>query len=61
MSGEEIIYKEGIKIAEQKLPDGEYMSYISLVDARGDVYDMQVTSFEMNNGTMSNGEIVKMP
>lgn len=61
MSGEEIVYKEGIKIAEQKLPDGEYMSYISLVDARGDVYDMQVTSFEMNNGTMRNGEIVKMP
>jgi hypothetical protein len=61
VSGEEIIYKDDIRIEEQKLPDGEYMSYISLVDARGDVYDMQVISFEMNNGTMKNGEIVKMP
>lgn len=61
VSGKEILYKEGLEIVEKKLPDGEYMSYISLVDARGDVYDMQVTSFEMKNGTMCNGEIVKMP
>ena len=37
------------------------MSYISLVDARGDVYDMQVTSFEIDNGTMGKDEVVKMP
>ena len=61
VDGDEIIYKEDIKIAEQKLPDGTYMNYISLVDARGDVYDMQVTSFDIKNGTMGNGEIVKMP
>jgi hypothetical protein len=37
------------------------MSYISLVDARGDVYDMQVISFEMDEGTMGDAEVVKMP
>jgi hypothetical protein len=37
------------------------MSYISLVDARGDVYDMQVVSFNIKNGTMGNAEVVKMP
>ena len=61
VTGEEILYKENIKIAEQKLPDGDYMNYISLVDARGDVYDMQVVSFEMDNGTMKNGAVVKIP
>ena len=52
---------QNIKIAEQKLPDGAYMSYISLVDERGDVYDMQVTSFEIKNGTMTKADVVKMP
>jgi hypothetical protein len=61
VNGEKITYKENIKIAERKLPDGIYMSYISLVDARGDVYDMQVTSFHIKNGTMGNAEAVKMP
>lgn len=61
VNGEEITYQEDVKIAEQKLPDGDYMSYISLVDARGDVYDMQVISFNIQNGTMGNGEVVKMP
>ena len=61
VAGKKITYKEDIKIAEAVLPDGDYMSYISLVDARGDVYDMQVTSFEIKNGTMGNGKIAKMP
>ena len=61
VNGKEITYKENIKIAEKKLPDGDYMSYISLVDARGDVYDMQTVSFRISNGTMGNAEIVKMP
>ena len=61
ITGESITWKEDSKVAEEALPDGTYMSYISLVDARGDVYDMQVTSFEIHNGTMCNGEIVKMP
>jgi hypothetical protein len=60
ITGESITWKEDSKVAEEALPDGTYMSYISLVDARGDVYDMQVTSFEIHNGTMCNGEIVKM-
>ena len=61
VTGQSITWKEDSKVAEAPLPDGTYMSYISLVDARGDVYDMQVVSFRITNGTMGNGEIVKMP
>ena len=61
ITGQSITWKEDSKVAEAPLPDGTYMSYISLVDARGDVYDMQVTTFDINNGTMGNGKIVKMP
>ena len=61
VSGEEITYRADSVVSEKPLPDGTYMSYISLVDARGDVYDMQVTSFEIHNGVMGNPEIVKMP
>ena len=61
VTGESITYKEDIQIAEEQLPDGDYMHYISLVDARGDVYDMKVVSFQIKNGTMTNGAIVKMP
>ena len=61
VTGQSITWKEDSKVAEAPLPDGAYMSYISLVDARGDVYDMQVVSFDIKNGTMGNSEIVKMP
>ena len=61
ITGQSITWKEDSKVAETPLPDGTYMSYISLVDARGDAYDMQVTAFDIKNGTMSNGEVVKMP
>ena len=61
ITGQSITWKEDSKVAEEALPDGTYMSYISLVDARGDAYDMQVTSFDIKNGTMGNAEIVKMP
>lgn len=59
--GKEIIYREDTEVVDAKLPDGSYMSYISFMDARGDVYDMQVVSFTMENATMGNGQIVKMP
>ena len=61
ITGESITWKDDTKIAEGQLPDGTYMSYISLVDARGDMYDMQVVSFDIVNGVMGNGKIVKMP
>jgi hypothetical protein len=61
ITGRSITWKEDSKVEEGQLPDGDYMSYISLVDARGDVYDMQVVSFDIKNGTMGNSEIVKMP
>ena len=61
ITGQSITWKEDTKVEEGALADGTYMSYISLVDARGDVYDMQVVSFEIKNGTMGNSEIVKMP
>ena len=61
ITDDKITYKEGIEISEKDLPDGDYMSYISLVDARGDAYDMQVVSFQIKNGTMTNGALVKMP
>ena len=61
ITGESIVWQEDTKIEEGALPDGTYMSYISLVDARGDVYDMQVVSFEIDNGTMGKAEVVKMP
>ena len=61
ITGQSITWKEDSKVAEEPLPDGTYMSYISLVDARGDVYDMQVVSFDIKNGIMGNAEIVKMP
>ena len=61
ITGESITWKEDSKVEEGTLPNGTYMSYISLVDARGDVYDMQVVSFDIKNGTMSNAEAVKMP
>ena len=61
VTGRSITWKEDSKVTEEALPDGTYMSYISLVDARGDAYDMQVTSFDIKNGTMGNAEIVKMP
>jgi hypothetical protein len=61
ITGQSITWKEDSKVAEEPLPDGAYMSYISLVDARGDAYDMQVTTFDIRNGTMGNGKVVKMP
>ena len=61
VTGRSITWKEDSKVEEGQLPDGDYMSYISLVDARGDVYDMQVISFEMDEGTMGDAEVVKMP
>lgn len=61
ITGRSITWKEDSKVEEGQLPDGDYMSYISLVDARGDVYDMQVISFEMDEGTMGDAEVVKMP
>lgn len=61
ITGESITWKEDTKVVDAALPDGTYMHYIRLVDARGDAYDMQVISFEIDNGTTKNGEIVKMP
>ena len=61
ITGESITWREDTKIAEGALPDGNYMSYISLVDARGDVFDMQVVSFQIANGTMGKAEVVKIP
>lgn len=61
ITGESITWKADSKVEEGALSDGTYMSYISLVDARGDVYDMQVVSFEIENGIMGNAEVVKMP
>lgn len=61
ITGESITWSEDTKVVDAPLPDGTYMSYISLVDARSDAYDMQVVSFEIDNGTMGNAEVVKMP
>ena len=61
ITGESITWKEDTKVVDAALPDGTYMSYISLVDARSDAYDMQVVSFEIDNGTMGKAEVVKMP
>ena len=61
ITGKSITWKEDTKVAEAPLPNGTYLSYISLVDVRGDTYDMQVVSFKIDNGTMGNAEVVKMP
>lgn len=54
--GEEIRYDENTKLAEEILNNGEYVSYISIVDFRGDIYELPEVSFEIKNGAMANAK-----
>lgn len=55
--GDEIRYDDNVKIEEKKVPNGQYISYLSITDARGDVFELPMVSFEIKNGKIVSAEL----
>lgn len=55
--GETIEYDGNIKIEERSLKKGEYLSYISITDARGDTYELPAVSFSIRNGRIQDAKL----
>lgn len=51
-SGDTITYTENTKVEDAVLKNGKYISFITLVDARGDEYNLPTVSFDMKDGKM---------
>ena len=60
VTGDTFIYREETELVEKELPQGEYISYISLTDARGEIYSLPVVSFELDGGVISDAENMEL-
>ena len=56
-SGDRITYTENTKVEEIVLKDGQYISFVTMIDARGDEYNLPIVSFEMKNGKMQKAAV----
>ena len=56
-TSERITYTDNTKVEEIVLKDGEYISFVTMTDARGDEYNLPTVSFEMKDGKMQNAAI----
>lgn len=58
--GETVIFRESSSIVDGVLPNGQYISYVSITDARGEVYTMPAVSFNINNGAMTDAQTMEL-
>lgn len=56
-AGEKITYTENTKVEERALNDGQYISFITLTDARGDEYNLPTVTFDIKGGKMQDAKV----
>ena len=56
-TSDEITYTENTKVEEITLKDGQYISFVTMTDARGDEYNLPTVSFDLKDGKLLNSVV----